>query len=237
LFLLFEHQSHHEPWAVIRASEYKNACYRHQQKQGSPTQPVICVIFYHGDSPWRTPDNFGEWLQIGPQRMRQIYLSSDQKEYILLDVSRLDVEKLEARARVKAGLELLQSCQNGTEAEWLAKYAELVAEGLNNPSENVRVLTLIRYCLAATHLDLDAFQNAVKHLPYAQTIMNTLKTTGEKLWEQGHEKGEQKGLRRGVLIGTIQQIERNAGMRQTPFEELSGLSLEELEQRRKRLDS
>ena len=79
--------------------------------------------------------------------------------------------------------------------------------------------------------------------------MNTFKSTAEELIDQGVEKGVgigmekgvgigmEKGLDKGILIGEILSLERNAGIQQTPVQELRQLSLEELQSRRKRLNS
>ncbi|MGV3773003.1 MAG: Rpn family recombination-promoting nuclease/putative transposase [Verrucomicrobiales bacterium] len=248
LFLLFEHQSSPERDAALRASEYKNACYRHQQKQREPLGPAQCLILYHGKEAWSVAENFPGWLKLTSENASELHLSELQKEYLLLDISKLNVEALAARVSTKARLALLKSLREGTELEWFLHYASFVDEWLKQPGESMRVRTMLRYCLQASSLPVSTFQAELKKLPYVNS-MNAFKSTADQFIEEGlsrgvilgreegRQEGRQEGRMEGMLIGKIQLMERMAMQSPSPYEQLTTLSIEQLEERLAQLES
>ena len=232
LFLIFEHFSHPDRDAALRASEYKNCCHRQQQKKGQPPGPVLCVILYHGKEPWRAAENFSQWLNLSPEEEAELGFSMAPREYLLLDVSKADVERLKIRAYGKMVLSLLKSATNGTELEWLKLHQRFLDELLRQPERSMRARTLIWYCLQAIpKLDYSAFQKAFGEIKYGQ-----VKTTAMSFVEMLEERGRVEGLEKGLLIGRIQAFEQVTKQGMTHHDELTALSLEQLQSRLDQLE-
>jgi predicted transposase/invertase (TIGR01784 family) len=241
MHVVFEHQSSHEPDAALRTSDYKNLCYRQQLKKGERLGPVICLIFYHGREPWKSPDSIAQWVGLPAAQAAELQISPSHKEYLLFDLSTVNVAELKARAWVKVRLGLLQSLRNGSELEWLRHYGAFLEEWLRSPDQASRVATLIRYCLQATAKKKSDFQQQLKMLPYAK-VMETFKTAADYLMEEGEERGLAKGLQQGFergrkqgLISQVQLLERLLHLHRP--DDLEQLSIRELEARVATLES
>lgn len=226
LFLLVEHLSHPDSDMPLRASEYKNACHRHQRKKGEPRGPVICVVLYHGKESWSVPLNMSQWLKLSPEQAGELGSTMAALEYALLDISAVNLDALALRAYTKMVLSFLRSVIFGWEEDWLRNHLALINECLGDPDRQSRIRTLIRYCLQASALDFSAFQRELSALPYPK-VRDEFMSTADMLVE----KGLMKGLEKGELIGRVVAYERMLKLGATSREDLSRLSLEELQVR------
>lgn len=240
MFLLVEHLSRPDRDMPLRASEYKNCCHRHQIKKGEPPGPVLCVTLYHGKEPWKTPSNLSQWMKLGPGQEAQVASSMAACEYLLLDISKLDVEALAMRAHAKMAVSLLRSIVFGREDEWLRSHIALIDEWLGQPDRQSRIRTLIRYCLQASSLDFSAFQREIDALPYPR-VKDAFMSTADMLMEKGLETGLKRGLEQGrsqgEIIGKISAYERFLKVDPTNPEKLSALSLDDLRERMRQLEA
>jgi predicted transposase/invertase (TIGR01784 family) len=248
LGLIFEHLSHSERIIPLRLLQYQGAVWGHQLKTGQSPGPIICVVLYHGRERWTGARNMLEWLKLSEAEVRWAGEFVPAFDYVLLDLSTLDIGKLELRAYTRLVLSLLKSMIEGTEMEWLRGNAAFLDELLNQPDKQARVGTLIRYCLQASpKLNYRAFQTALQEIEYqkvkntAMSIADMIKEEGlqqglERGLQQGLERGLQEGFSRGELMGRISTIERALKLAPTERSELQRLSIGELQERVDKLE-
>lgn len=240
LFLLVEHLSHPDRNMPLRAAEYKHCSFRHQLKSGEAPSPVICVVLYHGKEAWKAPANLGEWLKLSPGQAAEVGSFTAAREYVLLDISAVNVEALALRAYGKMVLSFLRSVIFGWEKDWLRRHAALIDECLGDPDRQSRIRTLIRYCLQASDLDFSAFQRELNALPFPK-VKDAFMSTADMLLEKGRVEGLEQGLGRGLekgeLLGKIAAYERMLNLTQTSRQNLDRLSVPELHSKIEKLEA
>jgi hypothetical protein len=102
VYLLFEHKSDPDEFTQLQTLRYLTQIWETVAKpQAGKLPPIIVVVFYHGNRPWRAPRNFHALTALAGAEELKRYVP--EFEYHLCDLSQYTDEELKARRACALG--------------------------------------------------------------------------------------------------------------------------------------
>jgi len=199
VYVVIEHKSYPDRFTALQVLRYVvrlwEKTYREARQPGLP--PVIPVVLYHGQPPWRVPARLSELVKApGSLRAYQPELC-----YLVCDLGRYSDEEIRGTAILQASLLVMKHIFRDDLAEALPRALGLLADLLDTDTGLEAVEVVLRYVAMATdRVGPEELQNALTAAlgPKGEGIMPTL---AEKWIEEGMTKGLQQGLQQGVQQG------------------------------------
>ena len=208
--VLFEHQSTPNSDMPLRALEYATHIMREFRQTYGPRADLPrlhIVVLYHGDRPWNGPLS----LNIDKDGAPSSHLTC---RIDLIDLARISDEEIEER--LGPGLLALVALvlKHGRRPEMGSKipsWDRHFAAALDENGGIDGIQACVCYLLEVSDVGL----GDIEALPFARRsweVQIMLKTTGQKLREEGRIEGREQGLKEGIERGVEQGIERGIAM-------------------------
>ena len=222
VLVLLEFQSSSDATMALRVMEYTMMLYREllRAKEAQPGRlpPVLPVVLYNGESPWRAARDVRE-LIAAPGQALVAYQPSQR--YALLD---------ERHAKADYAGELTQAValleQSGSPAD-LARVAGLLAELLGGPDREELRRAFVDW-LWVLYARLPNVDESPPAPPPPELTLEEVKMTLEERvahwhepwirqgFEEGVEEGIKQGVEEGIKQGQREQLRRQAEVRFGP---------------------
>jgi len=212
LFLLFEHQSSPIHLMPVRLMRYVVRILDRlwQEDSGLQSLPMVLpVVFYHGERAWKGPTRLSGLYQGSP-RFKQVFGSlAAELAFKLIDLSKFSDAELKARVTRGAGMAMLTALllKHQTSPDMiqeLATWQDLIAQVAREPNALRALELFICYALKATTATEKELLRVV--VPITQPEAATMiKTTGQRL----REEGMAKGLAKGRAKGRVETLQKN----------------------------
>ena len=87
IYLLFEHKSYGDKKTQVQLLSYLSRIYSNMEKP----EPVIPIVFYHGERKWRVPKRFGDIFDISQELKELLVRYFPDYMYLLIDLNEMDV--------------------------------------------------------------------------------------------------------------------------------------------------
>ena len=214
LLVLLEFQSRNDRAMALRVLEYTAMLYLELARQGAldgggRLPPVLPVVLYNGDAPWRAARDVAELIQeAGPA----LEPHQPSQRYALLDEQHAPADDLRELTRAVALIEQSQS------ADELARLAGLLVEWLRPPGRQELKRAFADW-LWTLWRRLEADEDEPPASAEELTLEEVRMTLEERVsrWpepyirqgiEQGLEQGIEQGLEQGLEQGVEQGLER-----------------------------
>jgi predicted transposase/invertase (TIGR01784 family) len=250
-FLHLEGQSTFDKSMGSRIFFYHGALWsKHEQESKSDSRPVIFpVVIYNGKTPWKGEKNFGHTVgkRLPPELRAAAEPYIPKFEFIVVDVVRMEEEKLAGKGWHKIGLDVLRIARNGDFTGFIRRNAKKIKEMKAAGEQQEKLLkTVLKYFVLLApeggKKGLEDLRETLNLLPEEErdetmTILELLHEEGlekgigigvERGRHEGREEGRHEGREEGELIGEIRAYQRMAGMRVSDKQELSGKPVSEM---------
>jgi len=195
--------------------------------------PIIPLVIYHGQRPWRIPRNFGALIEWdGSEETLRKYV--DEFEHLLFDLSALSDEEVIGAALVCMGLLIMKHIFDDDLIERLPEITRLLPRGDQSALEYF--VTVIRYVSAVSRpLSVSEFERLKEQLPKEmEEIMETMASTWiNEGMQKGLYQGRQEGRQEAGVDLILRQLQRQVGevtaqaqerIRKLSFEQIAELS-------------
>jgi predicted transposase/invertase (TIGR01784 family) len=190
IYILIEHKSDMKAWTKLQLFKYMNEIWQTTAKENKTCLPIVIpVIFYHGKRRWKDSLEFSDLFQV-PSEYYKKYIP--KFEHILHEVPEINKQKLKSTITLKVFHQVLEYIFYPEKRDKIYEAFELLFQGLNSKDAEEIFRVLIRYLLSATDEEPENAEEKVKHLPKGG---ETVRTTAEKLREEGEQRGEKKGVK------------------------------------------
>jgi hypothetical protein len=196
LYLLTEHKSRSERWAVWQLAQYVHAIWR-QQRQRRQLPLVLPILLHHGRRPWTAPRSLHDLLggkELEPELRGPLLELQPSFRPLIVSMADWPEERfrgLQLTVFGKLVCEALQRLPGASPEELLAvvrSWRELVAELLVAPSEQESLQALWNYVLRTAKGRPEPVIEVVDDLMEVE-FMSKRKTAASYLLEEGHHKG------------------------------------------------
>ncbi len=124
ILILIEFQSRLDPVMALRqlvyvASFYEDLCRQKRLTENGKLPPVLPVVLYNGEHPWRLPCSVEEMIEAAPEPLARY---QPRMSYFLLDEQRTRFHIEEEERNTVAGLLALEQSQRGPEVIEVVSY-------------------------------------------------------------------------------------------------------------------
>jgi hypothetical protein len=226
--LHLEGQSTDEQQMGLRVSSYQNAFWR-QYKRENPRKPlpvIFSVVVYNGKTPWRGKDNFehlvgSDW----PPDLRAVAEPFIPKfKFTVIDVVRMEREKLAGEGKHKIGLDMLRIARDGDIVGFILRHSKVIKEMKAEGGQQEELLKVMAKYLTMIEPEngkkgVEKLRETLIVLPeeerkptmtlfeilYGERLKKDLQqglAQGiEQVREQGREQGLEQGREEGIGIG------------------------------------
>ncbi len=229
VYLLFEHKSAPEEMVAFQLLRYKARIWEPlARSKVKKLPPIIPLVIYHGQRPWRIPRNFGALVEWGEEE-EALRKYVDEFELLLLDLSAFSDEEIIGAALVCVGLLIMKHIFDDELIERLPEIARLLPRGDQSALEYF--VTVIRYVSEVSRpLTVSEFERLKEQLPKEmEEIMETMASAWIK---EGMQKGLRQGRQEAGVELTLRMLQRQIGevndriqarIRKLSFEQLAEL--------------
>ncbi len=238
---LFEHKSAPDATTPFQVLRYMVHINEQRLRTGEPLCCVIPLVLYHGRERWNTARTTRELIDA-PDAL---------KAYIptfvlpLLDLSVCSDQELRQESLFLAYMSLLKYIQRDELPERLPEILGLIRRLLPPATALESLETVLRYLVSGTdRVTRDELTSVVTNVLESEgtiimpTIAEQWKQEGfEKGRSEGRSEGREEGIEKGKLIGRVRTLEEFLSRSPTSEESLSNLSIEQLQQLAKALES
>lgn len=188
VYVLFEHKSRPEPNLLLQLLKYQRVVYEWQAVK----MPVVAVVLYHGQARWNVPDSFHGYLRLTHRQTQGFGDSVLNFRYDLLDVCRMDIQRLRASLAFRCFLNVLAEIHRFGDPERIAAFLRLYRELFFDITEQEFVEKFLFYMLE--YLDIESG----KLRTYIEKNVATEKgelvmSTAERLRNEGRVEGKLEG--------------------------------------------
>ena len=199
IYLLFEHKSYVDNWVAFQTLEYMVRIWAEQKKLKQPFSPVIPIVIYHGEQPWRVSTEFLALFDM-PEALRP-YMPNFR--YHLSDFSHHSEEKIRGRVWLRVTLAVLRAIFDPRLREQLPHLVSLIFELRKQKAGLEYIRTILYYVTRATgkvsRQDLRAA--LLQQGPLGERTMMTI---AEAFIQEGFERGKVEGKQEGRQEGRIE---------------------------------
>ncbi len=213
IFILLEHKSHYDKNLFNQLLDYQVLVRKHSIQQKGYPQPVISVLFYHGEQPlkWKKSlqeENFESFFSKIPVESRK-----DMLNYGLRIINTQDPKirqafkgrKFKGHSVVKLLSEIWSLKKKPTPLKIKTAYAEFeeILKSLKGQARKTVELRILEYLRDNTELDSKTWEKAEKLLIEAGILKQggLMQDVREIIKEKGRWEGERKGLKKGLKKG------------------------------------
>ncbi len=247
IFILLEHKSHYDKNLFNQLLDYQVLVRKHSIQQKGYPQPVISVLFYHGEQPlqWKNSlqeEDFESFFSKIPVESRKNMLNYEPKIINTQDPKIRQAfkgRKFKGHSVVKLLSEIWSLKKKPTPLKIKTAYAEFeeILKSLKGQARKTVELRILEYLRDNTELDSKTWAKAEKLLIESgilkqgglmQDVREIIKEKGR--WE-GRQEGRQEGLQEGRQEGL--QEGRQEGLQEGRQEERQQVVLNML---KKKLD-
>ena len=241
IFILLEHKSQHDKDLFSQLLDYQCAMRRHSIKEMGYAQPIIPVLFYHGEKPskWRRSlqeEDFDALFPKIPMESRKSMLNYRPK---IIDTHNPKVLRDYKRKRFKGYgvvklLSEIWSIKNPT----LLKIKEVLYnfkdmfKGLTKYEIDKIVVSIYEYLSANTKLSLKLWEEAKELLKKEGIItkggktMDVFERIEERAIKKGEKRGRQEGRQEGRQAVILNMLKKKLDV--SLISEVTGLSEKEI---------
>jgi predicted transposase/invertase (TIGR01784 family) len=189
-YVLFEHKSWPERLVALQLLRYLVQIAERDARAGRPLLPVLPIVVYHGQAPWRVPSN-SDALFTGPDELRPYWPTF---RFEVIDLSHLHESEIAGAVMTRAAARLLASIYDPDLRDELPDILGLLRE-LEDEREALAMLrTMMAYVARASE--------AVTQEDMERAIRSALPDQGGDIVPTMAEKWLQQGIERGVAQGT-----------------------------------
>ena len=227
LYLLFEHKSRNDDLAALQLLRYCVNIWQRDvleaRKSGhsrpssrsrpSPLQPIIPILIYHGDRPWRVSTDFGD-LFVGPEALKRYW---PRFRYALLDLYRRPADEIQGWAYLRV---VLLTMKFVFSPDLAARLPRIMALLRNEPSSHAFATFVYMVLVYAGRNneflseELILRSQAAAHEEFGGAEMpNVVDQLLERGRQEGRQKGRQEGRQEGQRSGLLTSIELTLRMR------------------------
>ena len=240
IFILLEHKSHYDKNAFGQLLDYQVLGRKHSIQQVGYPQPIISVLFYHGEKPlkWKKSlqeEDFGPFFSKIPIESRKNMLNYEPKI--------INTQDPKIRQAVRGGkfkgysvIKLLSEIwslkkKKPTVLKITDAYAEFeeVLKGLKGEARRTVELRILEYLRDNTELDSKTWEKAEKLLIEAGILKQggLMQDVREIIKEKGRWEGERKGRREGRKEVVLNMLKEKADI--AFIAKVTGLSEKEIQ--------
>jgi hypothetical protein len=214
-FLHLEAQSTFEKNMGSRMLFYHGALWsKHERESKSDSRPVIFpVVIYNGKTPWKGEKNFGHTVgKYLPPDLRKVAEPYIPKfEFIVVDVVRMEEEKLAGKGWHKIGLDMLRTMRTGDIAGFICRHAEDIKRMKAVGGKRKELLKIVMKYLAM--VEPEGGKKGVEKLRETLSVLPEEKrkptmTLFEILYGERLKKDLKRGLEQG-LQRSREQVQRS----------------------------
>jgi predicted transposase/invertase (TIGR01784 family) len=199
IYILIEHKSYADRWAVFQLLKYMMRLWdkeRVKSAAGKNLPIIVPVLLYHGTRKWRLPIDFPSYFAM--QDELKAYVPAFRP--ILIDLQGMEDQDLPGSAMIQAVLKTLKYSRRN-----LRMYLEEILRGVSTVpmDERHRAFTtaLLRYIvIGGSDVDEQDVDRAVRSLGMRE-VTEEYMTVAEQLIERGKREGILEGKREGILEG------------------------------------
>ncbi len=199
VFMLFEHKSAPDRWVAFQALRYQVHLWERLRAEGvNELPPVYTVIFYHGESPWRSPLNFRALVAIDADSPLLKHIP--EFECYLLDTAELEAVELRGAPHLQIGLLLFRDLSKRDGRAWLPAVFDLFESG------DAYLKTVITY-ISTVRDDLPGAE-------IRATLADARSRKGDQMpnaIDEWIQEGRQEGILLGMLTQTLRLLRRRFG--------------------------
>jgi predicted transposase/invertase (TIGR01784 family) len=234
LYLLFEHQSTPDPAMPLRLLAYMTEIFtRHHKSHGFPLPPVLPFVFYQGPKTWTASTRFEDLFELPEDLATELFPFLPRFQHALLDLTDFDPATEEIDIQLRVVLQLMKLARQNEIHRFFQWLALIPAEGL--PKSLLEFILL--YALYSDgELDAEGIYHTLELNP---ELKNNIMSVAEQLIAKGRVEGRVEGLvvgeEKGSWIGQIRAFEEFLAEPITSSQDLSKLTIEELEGRHRDL--
>ncbi|MFY9345814.1 MAG: Rpn family recombination-promoting nuclease/putative transposase [Planctomycetota bacterium] len=205
VYFVSDHKSKDDPltaWQihgyVVRALDR----WRRDHPEAKSLPPVLAFVLYHGEKPWRSPQDLGELFDIGslPAAAAEFLAPLQPRlRFLLLDLASIDEDRIEAM-RLSAAtdltlrfLQFLRGAAPEAAADLILGWQRLINQLLGDPRGSRVLFALFSWYLAGAKTGPETLRTVMTKIHEENPPMRSLL---DMLLEEGEERGVQKGSRR-----------------------------------------
>ncbi len=209
IFILLEHKSHYDKNLFSQLLDYQVLGRKHSIQQKGYPQPIIAVLFYHGEEPlkWKKSlqeEDFGEYFSKIPVESRKNMLNYEPK---IINTQDPKIRKAYKSKKFKGYsiINLLSEIWNLKKKPTVLKindaYSEFeeILKDLKEKERRTVELRILEYLRDNTELDTKTWEKVEKLLIEAGVLTQggTMQDVLEIVEEKGRWKGQREGLKKG----------------------------------------
>ena len=213
IFILLEHKSRYDKNAFGQLLDYQVLGRKQSIQQMGYPQPIISVLFYHGEKPlkWKKSlqeEDFGSFFSKIPIESRKNMLNYEPK---IINTQNPKIRqafkgrKFKGHSVVKLLSEIWSLKKKPTPLKIRDAFAEFeeILKGLKGQERKTVELRILEYLRDNTELDTKTWEEAEKLLIEAGILKQggLMQDVREIIKEKGHWEGERKGLKKGRQEG------------------------------------
>ncbi len=205
VYLLLEFQSHSERWMALRMQVYvglllQDLVKRHQLTVQGMLPPVLPLVLYSGDQPWRAAIALSSLMLSPPEGLQDL---QPEQKYLLIDQNSYQPGILAEQTNLVAAIFRLQRWRSTEDIlDVITKLAAWLKHG-KNATLRTSLSHWIVACLKRQRVDADI--PMVDDLLEVKAMYNQKFKTFEEEWEyEAVEKGRLQGRLQGRIQGRIE---------------------------------
>ena len=215
IFIILEHKSHYDRYMFSQLLDYQVLGRKQSIQQKGYPQPIITVLFYHGEKPlkWKRSlqeEDFGSFFSRIPVESRKSMLNYEPKIISTKDPKirkAIKGGKFKGYSIVKLLSEIwsIKKKRKPTSLKIRDVYAEFeeILQDLKGEARKTVELRILEYLRDNTGLDSKTWEKAEKLLIETGVLKQggLMQDVREIIKEKGRWEGERKGLRKGRQEG------------------------------------
>lgn len=216
VYFLFEHKSYPDPLVAYQLLRYQVRIWERQLQEEKQLSPIIPLVIYHGERPWRIATDFASLLVKDEAMLDTLRPHLPRFVYELRDFSHLSSEEIRGELWLRATLATLRSIFDPNLHAQLPHLIELIF-ALEEERRGLDYIRLVLYYLtvATEKVSREELQQAMlTQGSRGEQLMGTIAQEyireGIQIGlEQGLEKGLEQGLEKGLEQGKLNALREN----------------------------
>lgn len=193
VYFIIEHKSESFTFTPLQILSYMLSVWELDQKNGKPFEPIIPIVFYHGQEPWNNPVSFADYFKN--KELFKPYIPDFK--YILTDTSQISDEFiLQAidNIELKAATYFLKHIFK-KDIRFIKQTFEIL-KLLEDPT-NTTIIMFADYIIHLPDYDEEEVDQALKETLGGDKVAPLV----DKWLNQGRQEGKQEGLLEGMEKG------------------------------------
>ena len=209
VYILFEHKSYPDKKIHFQLLSYLAKIYTRQK---SP-EPVIPLVFYHGQKTWNIKTNFIELFNFSLMQKSIFGGYIPDFAYEIYDLSKKEIEKIQGSIAIRSLFYLLKKIWDIEKDDNLRDLIKLSKELFYDEDEKKILEKMVIYLYVCTEVSPERLEKIVSEV-VSPDKGDIVMTTAEVLEKKGIEKGIEKGklqdaekmLKEGLSVELIARV-------------------------------